>query len=89
MKYDWDPEKAKSNLRRHRVSFEEAVGVFDDPNSLDKFDDAHSANERRFNLIGEAKGRLLFIVYTEEAADLIRIISARKATSYEKRQYFE
>ena len=88
MKFVWDPEKAEANLRKHGISFSEATEVFDDPNSLDKFDDIHSVDERRYNTIGLTKRGILFVVHTEETADSTRIISARKASGYEKKQYF-
>lgn len=88
MKFVWDPEKAEANLRKHGISFSEATEVFDDPNSLDKFDAVHSIDEPRFNTVGMTKKGVLFVVYTEELADFTRIISSRKASSYEKRQYF-
>ncbi len=88
MNYEWDPIKAELNFRKHGVSFEEALAVFDDPASLDKYDDAHSENEPRFNIIGMTEGGIVFVVYTDREPDVIRIISARKATRYEEKEYF-
>jgi len=88
MKYEWDPVKAELNFKKHDVSFEEALAVFDDPASIDLYDDAHSDNEPRFNIIGLTESGIVFVVYTERAPNIIRIISARKATKYEEKEYF-
>lgn len=87
MKFDWDPDKAALNIERHQVSFEEAIEAFFDLNALDSYDEAHSDDEVRFNLIGLSSRRLLFIVYTEPENEVIRIISARKAEGKHKRIY--
>jgi hypothetical protein len=79
VQFEWDPDKAAINWKRHRVSFEEAVEAFFDPQAVDDFDPEHSETESRFNLIGLSSRRLLFIVYTEVRKEIIRIISARKA----------
>lgn len=79
MRFEWDPDKAATNLKRHRVSFEEAVEAFFDPTAVDDFDPEHSLEETRFNLIGLSSRRLLFVVYTQPEDDVIRIVSARKA----------
>lgn len=85
MRFEWDPEKAKRNLFSHKVSFEEAIESFFDPNAVDDFDEHHSDQETRYNLIGLSSRRLLFVVYSEPDADTVRIISARKAdTKHEK-----
>lgn len=89
MKYEWDPEKAESNKRKHGVSFENATCAFDDPSALDKRDNTHSEDEPRYNIIGQTKYGLIFVVYTEREQDVIRIISARKATKHEEQEYFE
>ena len=87
MQFEWDPEKAKLNRRKHKVTFEEAVTVFYDPLSA-TFDDAdHSAGEQRLITIGfSSQGRLLVVSHTERGAAL-RIISARKATSHERKKH--
>jgi uncharacterized protein len=89
LRFEWDPAKAAANFRKHGVSFEEASTVFKSPNVLIKPDEAHSLVEDRANAIGFSdKGRLLLIVMTErQADDIIRIISARKATKREARDY--
>ena len=87
MNYEWDPRKAASNLRGHGVDFADAVIVFEDEMALTVDDDYPS--EQRFITIGtDAFGRLLAVVYTFRGEN-IRIISAREATSRERRQYRE
>jgi uncharacterized DUF497 family protein len=85
----WDSRKAKQNLRRHRVAFEEAATVFTDPLSSTIEDPLHSEEEDRFVIIGESiRRRILVVVHTDEG-DTIRIISARVATAFERKQYEE
>jgi uncharacterized DUF497 family protein len=88
--FTWDPAKAGANLKKHEVNFREAATVFDDPWSVAFPDSDHSWGERRFVIIGmSAGGRILVVAYTEVNANLIRIISARVATSHERRFYEE
>jgi len=85
--FEWDPQKAKSNIEKHGVSFEEASTVFRDPLSLTIDDPLHSTGELRMVQIGIShKDRLLVVVHTERG-DNIRIISARKATKKERNNY--
>jgi len=87
--YEWDARKATSNLRQHRVSFAEAISVFLDPAALTFEDPDHSDDEDREITIGISdRGRVLFISQCLRG-DRIRIISARRATSREKKQYAE
>lgn len=79
MRFEWDDQKAFENLAKHGVSFGEATEVFYDPNALEDYDPGHSVREDRFIIIGLSSRRLLYVVYAERAADLVRIISARKA----------
>lgn len=89
MVYEWDPEKAERNLQKHGVAFDEAASVFLDPLALTYSDPDHSAEEEREITIGvSGKERLLFVSHCERA-DGLRIISARKATRQERRQYEE
>ena len=90
MNFSWDERKAASNLRKHGVSFEEAVTAFADRLSLTVPDPDHSAaGEARYILVGRsAKGRLLVVSHAERGA-AIRIISARPATRREQGQYEE
>jgi len=85
--FEWDEEKAKENLRKHRVSFEEAKTVFNDPFSMTFPDPEHSDYEQRYLNIGNSStGHVLIVVHTEREAT-IRIISCRKATTSERRAY--
>jgi len=85
--YEWDENKAKENLRKHKVSFEEAETVFDDPLSITVADPDHSEDEERWIDIGISKKKqILVVVYTERGKKL-RIISARKATRAERKKY--
>ncbi|MCI5227739.1 MAG: BrnT family toxin [Candidatus Electrothrix sp. AX2] len=89
MNFEWDSNKADSNLSKHGVSFDEAATVFDDPLYLDFFDPDHSYGEYRYIMIARSsKKRLLFVSYTEHG-ETIRLISARKATRREQRDYEE
>ena len=90
--FEWDPAKASANRRKHGVSFEEATTAFSDEHGLLLDDPDHStATEDRFVLLGlSAATRLLVVVHCYRAApDTIRLISARKATRPEQRQYEE
>ncbi len=85
--FEWNDEKARLNLDKHGVSFEEVRTVFDDPLYIGFPDPVHSYNEFRFIVIGQsAMDRLLMVAYTERR-DQIRIISAREATPKERRKY--
>jgi uncharacterized DUF497 family protein len=86
MKFTWDPKKALANLKKHKISFEEAVSVFYDPLAKITPDPDHSQAEDRLILIGHsAKHRLIFVVHVfKEPENTIRIISARLATKRER-----
>jgi uncharacterized DUF497 family protein len=87
--FEWDTTKATKNVKIHGVSFDEASTAFRDTLSLTIYDPLHSGEEDRHILIGNLyKNRLLVVVHTERG-DKIRIISARKATKNEKKQYEE
>ena len=89
MEFAWDPRKAKRNLAKHGVSFDDAKTVFDDDLFLAFADPDHSTEESRFIIMGQSKqGRLLVVAYTERS-DTIRIISAREATRQERKTYAE
>jgi uncharacterized DUF497 family protein len=86
--FDWDPRKARANLRKHSVSFVEAASVFSDPLAQIFADEYHSAGEPREIIIGHSRARrLLLICFTEPERDRVRIISARRATSKELHDY--
>ena len=86
MRFEWDPRKAYENARKHGVTFEEAAECFADEQALDLEDAAHP---ERLILIGASSSvRLIFTVYAlREQGDIIRIISARKATRKERSRY--
>jgi len=87
--FEWDTDKAKKNIKIHGVSFDEASTAFKDDLSLTIYDPLHSEEEDRLILIGNScKNRLLVIVHIERG-DKIRIISARKTTKKERKQYEE
>ncbi len=87
--FEWDPAKAAANLKKHRISFEEARSVFFDEFAIQYFDEAHSTNEERFLMLGMSSGAKLLIVCNceREQGEIIRIISARKATKRESAFY--
>ena len=87
--FEWDENKAKANLKKHRVGFDKAITVFADPFSMTIHDPGHSADEQRYIDIGSSdKGRVLVVVYTERGSN-IRIISCRRATPSERKLYEE
>ena len=89
IRFDWDNRKNKANQKKHGISFEEAQTVFFDENALQFQDPDHSASEERFLLLGRSfQLRVLVICHCfRESPSLIRIISARKATSMERQAY--
>ena len=89
MDFQWDLGKARSNLRKHGVSFDKAASVFFDPLAVSGNDPDHSIDESRYVTFGlSSRGRLLAVIHTVRA-DSIRIISARRATRNERRLYEE
>lgn len=89
IKFEWDLPKAVANLKKHQVSFEEAKSVFYDEFAVQFFDEGHSSDEDRFLLLGMSSGaKLLIVCHCErEHGEVIRIISARKATKRESAFY--
>lgn len=89
MRFEWDPVKAASNAKKHKVTFEVAKTVFYDDFAVQFFDEEHSSSEDRFLLLGmSSDSRLLLVCHCErEDGDVIRIISARKATANEAQYY--
>lgn len=87
MEFEWDENKAKQNLSKHGVSFEEAKTIFDDPLYVDFYDPDHSENEERYLIVGQSnRERILILSYTERG-NKIRLISAREVTPQEKKAY--
>jgi uncharacterized protein len=89
MEFEWDPNKAAGNLRKHEVSFEEAATAFGDPLSIIVPDPDHSVQEDRYLVIGTSAQLRLLIVSFAERGDHIRIISARRLTRSERKAYEE
>lgn len=87
--FEWDEHKAALNIRKHGVSFEEAQTVFRDENAVEFDDPEHSNEEERFLIMGISfKLRMLVVCHClREQGDMIRLISARKATQREEREY--
>ena len=85
MDFEWDPAKAESNVRGHGVSFADTFAVFEDPSAI-TIDGPHDEEDRFITLGMDAFGRILVVVYTWRG-ESIRIISARKATRTERRNY--
>jgi uncharacterized protein len=90
VKFEWDDDKAKTNLKKHRIGFDEASTVFADPFAKIFYDEDHSDEENREILVGHSTAnRLLLVSFTERGRDLVRIISARIATKNERKAYEE
>jgi uncharacterized DUF497 family protein len=90
IKFEWDPRKARRNLRKHGIDFDEATTIFADTLSITIPDPDHSADEERWVTMGLSnRQRLLVVVHTEEEEETIRIISARMADHLERRKYEE
>jgi hypothetical protein len=87
--FEWDAKKARGNIDKHGVSFEEATEAFGDPLSRTIPDPDHSEAEQRFLLIGLSRRRRLLVVAHTERGDRIRIINARLASKREKRRHEE
>jgi len=89
VRFEWDASKNEANIQKHKISFIEAMTVFDDDNALYKPDTDHSQEEERFIILGISRNlRLLVVCHCYRESDtVIRIISARKATKQEWNQY--
>jgi uncharacterized DUF497 family protein len=90
--FDWDPNKAVANRRKHGIGFEQAASVFHDPLAVSLYDQAHGSTEERWITLGlDDIGNLLVVVHTHQAISAdeaaVRIISARRATIHEQRSY--
>lgn len=86
--FEWDVQKARRNLAKHGVSFDEACFAILDPNHLEEIDDRFDYDEERLQIIGLSSQRLLFVVTIAHAQDHYRIISARCARQHEESRYF-
>ena len=91
LKFEWDENKNQTNIEKHSISFEEASSVFEDTDALIISDEEHSQNEDRFVLIGFSyKFNLLVVCHCyRQNEEVVRIISARKATKNERKEYLK
>lgn len=89
LQFEWDKAKARRNLRKHRLSFEEAATVFGDHRAISIADPAHSLTEERFVTIGTSERERILVVVATERRDKMRLISARPASRKERKQYEE
>ena len=87
MRFSWDPRKDSLNHRHHGINFQEATTVFGDALAVTVLDPDHSIGEERFITIGQSSSGQLLVVCHIEQGDTIRIISARRATSHERKDY--
>ena len=86
--FEWDEAKAAENCARHGITFETAIQAFDDPFAIERLDGREDYGEERYCILGIVDGRLLYVAYTVREG-ITRIISARGAEPYERRQYHE
>ncbi len=89
LNFEWDADKAAANLKKHKISFEEAKTIFADPYSITIDDPSHSVEEHRFADIGASLNEKILVVAYTERERRIRIISCRKATKAERKIYEE
>ena len=91
LRFEWDDYKNAENIRKHSVSFEEAVSVFSDDHALESFDPDHGKDEERFLLVGISSHlKVVIVCYCHRRkGSVIRIISARKANKREEKDYWE
>lgn len=91
MKIEWDTEKERTNIRKHGITFEQAAYVFSDTFALNKYDEEHSHEEDRWILLGKSLNETILVVVhifrSNSSTELVRIISARKATKREQLAY--
>jgi len=90
--FEWDPTKARDNVKKHKVTFQQAATVFHDPYAISVFDKDHSQMEDRWITLGRDSRGIIIVVYhtfrqSDEVSAFIRITSARKATKKERQQY--
>lgn len=88
VQYEWDNGKAAENLRKHRVDFADAIAALEDANRLEEVDRRFEYGEERIQVIGLARGGVLFVIVTLPDEGSYRIISARKATRHEQDRYY-
>jgi uncharacterized protein len=88
VRYEWDQGKAAENLRKHGVDFTDAIAALEDANRLEAIDRWSEYDEERIQVIGMARGDVLFVIVTLRDENICRIISARKATRHEQDRYY-
>jgi uncharacterized DUF497 family protein len=88
VRYEWDNGKAAENLRKHGVDFTDAIAALEDTNRLEEIDTRFEYGEERIQVVGMARGDVLFVIVTLRDEDTCRIISARKATRHEQDRYY-
>ncbi len=88
MEFEWDPAKARQNLLKHKLSFDDAARALADPDRLESIDDRSDYGEDRVQTICRLDTDFLFVVSVVRRPDLTRIISARRATRYEETLYY-
>jgi uncharacterized DUF497 family protein len=86
-KYIWHEEKRNSNLDKHGIDFEDAKIIFDDPLKIERRSDRNG--EERYQVIGAVYGNILLVAYVCKESDVIRIISARRASKDERKAYYQ
>jgi hypothetical protein len=93
MKFEWDAEKERINIQKHGINFEQASYVFSDPFALNKYDDEHSYDEDRWVILGQSLNEVIIVVVhtfnDDDGLELVRIISARRATKREHDTYHD
>jgi len=87
LRFRWSKAKARENYRKHGISFEFAKAVFNDAFAIDLLDDRRDYGEERFVTVGMVEGRMLYVAYSERD-NVIRMISARRATKHEEQAYY-
>lgn len=87
MEFEWDENKNQSNWVKHRIDFADAIHIFLDKDRIEREDTRQNYGESRFQTIGTTEQGIMFVIYTERAGSTIRIISARKANSRERKYY--
>jgi uncharacterized DUF497 family protein len=88
VQYEWDNGKAAENLRKHGLDFADAIAALEDANRLEEIDTRFEHSEERIQVIGMARGDVLFVIVTLHGEDSCSIISARKATRHEQDRYY-
>jgi uncharacterized DUF497 family protein len=89
VRFEWDPQKNEANQQKHGLSFDEAKKLFSTDDYLEIYDEEHSIDEDRFVAIGAIRVGVVLVIFMEREEDVIRIVSARKATKQEADLYYQ